>query len=253
MKYTFEPKTHSDALSFFMQVPFYGISDAFYKRPLVLTSDEVTLVEVSVNESPTYRMFYQARGFHGYVDIREKFSQDDFVNVEVKKVNKNIAMIIQEALKEGWDLTFYRYSPVMWIISITALVAFVYWLSAVHYHFINPEIVGNTMCDLKCVNSAWKKIMTMQMKLSSSIAGISALAYLVFFKAKTYKDARIFRSMQTTAFIIFAVLAFNFSSDLRKIFTPEFQTHIKMVYEPQSYKSTAERGIASMKEVGKVD
>lgn len=253
MKYTFAPKTHLDAFSFFMQVPFYSMWDVVNKKDLVFDGDEVTSIELNAIEGPTYRMFYKAKGFHGYVDIREKFSRADCMSAEVKVVNKNFMMIFQESLKDSWDLTFHRYSPVLWMVAMTILVTFAYWLFSVPYNFLNPEIVGNTMCDLNCVNTAWKKIMTVQMSMSVSFAGMFVLAYLTFFKARVYKEAKFFRSVQTSAFIVFAFLSFRMAGDMKKFFTPEFQTQIQMVYEPHKFQTTAERGIASQKGFDKVD
>ncbi len=253
MKYIFTPKTHLDAFSFFMQVPFYSLLDVFYKRDLVFHDNELTSIELNLNESPTYRLLYKAHDFHGYVDIREKFSRSEFMNVEVKTVNKNFMTIFQESLKDSWDLTFHRYSPVLWIVATTILVTFVYWLFSVPYNLLNPEIVGNTMCDLSCVNTAWKKIMNFQMNMSICFAGLFVLAYLTFFKAKFYKEAKFFRSVQTSAFIVFAFLSIRMAGEMKVFFSHEFQTKIKMVYEPHSFQTTAERGIASQKGFDKVD
>lgn len=253
MKYTFSPKTHLDAFSFFMQVPFYSIWDVFYKRDLVFNSDEVTSVELNLNESPTYRMFYNTKDFYGYVDIREKFSRADCMKVEVKTVNKSFLVILNESLKDSWDLTFHRYSPVLWIVATTILTTFFYWLFTVPYHVLNPEIVGNTMCDLNCVNMAWKRIMNFQMNVSLFFASMVVLCYLTFYKAKKYKEAKFYRSIQTSSLIVFAFLSFRMAGDLKKFFTPEFQTQIQMVYEPHNFQTTAERGIASQKGFDKVD
>lgn len=253
MKYTFAPKTHLDAFSFFMQVPFYSMWDVVTKKDLIFDGEEVTLIELNVIEGPGYRMFYKAKGFHGYVDIREKFSRADCMRAEVKIVNKTLMMIFKESLKDSWDLTFHRYSPVLWMVATTVLVTFSYWLFSVPYNFLNPEIVGNTMCDLNCVNTAWKKIMTVQMSMSVSIAGMLVLAYLTFFKAYVYKEAKFFRSVQTSAFIVFAFLSFRMAGDMKKFYTHEFQTQIQMVYEPHTFQTTAERGIASQKGFDKVD
>ncbi|MEA9355142.1 hypothetical protein SHI21_02970 [Bacteriovorax sp. PP10] len=253
MKYTFAPKTHLDAFSFFMQVPFYSMWDVFYKKDLVFSGDEVTSIELNLNESPTYRMFYNAKSFHGYIDIREKFIRDDFMNVEVKTVNKNFQAICQESLKEGWDLTFHRNSPVLWVVATSIIVTFFYWLFSVPFNFLNPEIVGNTLCDLNCVNTAWKKVMTIYMSMSVSMACLFVTAYLILFRAKLYKEARFYRSIQTSAILVFTVSSFRMAADVKKVFTQEFSTQVQMVYQPQNFKTTAERGIASQKGFDKVD
>jgi hypothetical protein len=253
MKYSITPKNHLDAFSFFMQVPFYSIWDVLCKKELIFDHDEITSIELNLIASPTYRMIYKAHGFYGYVDIREKFSRADFMNVEVKTVNKSFMVIFQESLKDSWNLTFHRYSPVLWILATTILTTFVYWLLTVPYHILNPEIVGNTMCNLNCVNTAWKKIMNLQMHLSLFFACMAVLVYLTFFKAKVYNEAKFYRSIQTSAFIVFSFLSIRMLSDVNVFFSSEFQTQIQMVYEPQNFKTTAERGIASQKGVSKVD
>jgi hypothetical protein len=253
MKSTFTPKTYLDAFSFFMQVPFYSMWDVFYKKDLVFSGDEVTSIELNLNESPTYRMFYNAKSFHGYVDIREKFSKDEFMNVEVKTVNKNFQVICQESLKEGWELTFHRNSPILWIVTTTIIMTFFYWLFSVPFNFLNPEIVGNTLCDLNCVNTAWKKVMTVYMNISISTVSLFVMAYLIFFKAKIYKEAKMYRSIQTSAFIVFSFISVRMAADVKKVFTQEFSTQVQMVYQPQNFKTTAERGIASQKGFDKVD
>lgn len=253
MKYIYSPKTHLDAFSFFMQVPFYSMWDVVNKKDLVFDGDEVTSIELNINESPTYRMFYKAKGFHGYVDIREKFSRADCMNAEVKTVNKNFMTIVHESFKDGWGLTFHRHNPTLWIIATIILTTFVFWLLTVPFQLLNPEIVGNTMCDLNCVNLAWKKIMHFQLNVTIFFTCMFVLGYLAFFKAKIYKEAKYFRSIQTTAFILFTSLSITMVSDLKKFFETEFQTQIQMVYKPQNFKSTAERGIASQEGVHKVD
>jgi len=253
MKYTFVPKTYLDAFSFFTQVPFFSFWDVVHKKELVFNSDEITSIELNLKESPTYRILYKAHGFHGCVDIREKFSRADFMNVEVKTVNKNFMTIVQESFKDGWGLTFHRYNPTLWIIATVILTTFVFWLFTVPFQVLNPEIVGNTMCDLNCVNLAWKKIMQFQLNVSIFFTCMFVLGYLTFFKAKIYKEAKYFRSIQTTAFILFISLSITMVRDLKKFFGTEFQTQIQMVYEPQNFKSTAERGIASQVGFRKVD
>lgn len=247
MKYTFTPKNHLDALSFFMQVPSYGLWSVLYKKDLEFKSEEISYVEINSEENVSYRMFYKTNHFYGYVDIRDKFNRADFSDVNVKPVQKKFSNIFSEAMQDSWDLTFYRHSPVLWVLGSTILVTFLFWLFSVPFNFLNPEIVGNSFCDLECVNTLWKKIMSVYMSLAVSVAGLIVVVYLNFFKTKKYTEAKYIRSIQTSSFIVLMFLSFRLTADIKKVSTPRFMTENQIVFKPHYFKSTNERGIASQK------
>ena len=247
MKYTFTPKNHLDAFSFFMQVPSYGLWSVVYKKDLVFKNEEISYVEINTEENVSYRMFYKTKYFHGHVDIREKFNRADFVDVNVKPVQKKWSDIFSEAMQDSLNLTFYRHSPVLWVMASTILVTFLFWFFSVPFNLLNPEIVGNSFCDLDCVNTLWKKIMNVYMSLAVSVAGLAVVAYLNFFKSKKYTEAKFIRSMQTSSFIVLIFLSFRLTADIKKVSTPRFMTENQIVFKPHYFKSTNERAIASQK------
>lgn len=242
MDHVFFPKNYSEALYFFIYVPFYSFSDFYNKSPLIFKAEEVKHIE---SHNGAYGLCYSRKDYEGRLSLKSGIDLRKYENIEIKEINRTA----KDEFKILFDLLFNRYSPSLWQILITVFISIVFFnllkSGVLLPSHAKPELYTTAYCGIDCIKASTDYLLILYLDATTAFLGLLLSCYFLFYKSKKLRRADIIASAQTTAFLLLLVHFVVGVKAIHKLQDPKFLTINRIIYHQEYFKVSSERAIAS--------